>query len=67
MLFDGQRLEYLIDNYVNGKKSDRNRTILKEYYLHGFTYEEIAERVDMSAVQVGRIVRSLGGDVLKMI
>lgn len=67
MLCDGQRLEFLIDTYVNGKRSDRNRFILKEYYLHGFTYEEIAEHVDMSAVQVGRIVRSLGSSVLKMI
>ena len=67
MLCDGQKLEHLIDNYVNGKKSDRNRTILKEYYLHGYTYEEIAEHVDMSAVHVGRIVRSIGSTILKMI
>lgn len=67
MLCDGQRLEFLIDTYVNGKKSDRNRMILKEYYLHGYTYEEIAEHVDMSAMQVGRIVRALGSLVMKMI
>ena len=67
MICDGSELDRLISQYVNGKKAERNRAILREYYLHGYTFEEIAERFDMSAVQVGRVVRRDGDRILLML
>ena len=64
MICDGQELEALIDRYVNGKKADRNRKILKAYYLDGCTYEETAELCGVSAKQVGRIVHDYGDPLL---
>ena len=66
-LFDGNRLSDLIDRYVNGKKSLRNREILREYYLKGYTYEEIAEHFELSPAQTGRIIRKYGETLLEML
>ena len=66
MLVDGIKLEALIDRFVNGKKAERNREILKLYYLKGCTYEEIEEVVGVSAVHVGRIVHKYGDPILLM-
>ena len=65
-MFDGELFAALVDRYINGRKADRNRKILKEYYLQGYTYEEVAEHVGMSAVHVGRIVRKYGDSILLM-
>lgn len=62
--FTYSQMEYLIGEFVTGKRAERDRNILRLYYLDGYTYEEIAERVDMSAVQVGRIVRKRGTPIL---
>jgi len=59
-------LEHLIYEHVNGRKAGRNRKILHLYYIDGYTYEEVAEIVDMSAVQVGRIIRRYGDRILLM-
>ena len=67
MICDGDELTALINKYVNGKKADRNRAILREYYTRGFTYEELAERFGMSAVHIGRIVRKYGDPILLML
>ena len=67
MICDGEKLEALIDRYVNGKRADRNRAILKAYYLEGLTYEQTAERFGMSAVHVGRIIHRDGDPVLLML
>lgn len=67
MTLDGERLEYLIDRYVNGKKAERNRAILKTYYFKGDTYEQIAEAFDMSAMQICRIVHREGDPLLLML
>jgi len=67
MICDGEKLDEYISRYVNGKKAERNRAILREYYFHGFTYEEIAERFRMSPVQIGRIVRRYGDKILLML
>ena len=67
MIIDGPALESLIDRYVNGKKAERNRGILKEYFLRGSTYEEVAEQFGMSAVHVGRIVHKYGDPLLDML
>ena len=61
------QLEYLIGEYVNCRKAERNRTILRLYYINGLTYEEVAEVVGMSAVHVGRIVRRYGDPILMML
>lgn len=66
MIFDGEKFEQLICRYVNGRKAERNREILREYYLRGYSYEEIAEHLDMSAIHVGRIVRKDGDPILLM-
>ena len=66
MLCDGQELDALIDRYVNGKKAERNRAILKAVYLRGLTYEEAAELCDVSAVHVSRIVHQYGDPILLM-
>lgn len=67
MIIDGEELTRLIDRYVNGKKAERNRAILKDYYIRGSTYEEVAEHFDMSAVHVGRIIHKYGDPVLIML
>ena len=67
MICDGQALEALIDRYVNGKKAERNRAILKKYYLEGCTYEAAAEHFRMSPAQIGRIVHRHGDPILLMI
>ena len=66
MIFDGDEFAALVDRYVNGKKAERNRQILKAYYLCGKTYEEVAEMVDMSPVHVGRIIHKHGDPILLM-
>lgn len=67
MICDGAELSALIDRYVNGRKALRNREILKSYYLHGFTYEEAAEKYEMSVAQVGRIIHKYGDPILIML
>lgn len=60
-------MDRLISEYVVGKKARRDRDILRSYFLDGCTYEEIAEAFDMSANQIGRIVRGRGDPLLLMI
>lgn len=60
-------LSFLIGEYVVGRKAKRNREILREYFLDGYTYEEIAEHKGMSPVQIGRIVHKYGDPILMMI
>lgn len=62
-----EQFDYLISNYVVGNKAKRNRDILRERFIDGYTYEEIAEHFDMSAVQIGRIVKRHGDPLLLMI
>ena len=54
-------LEVLIDEWCLRRKY---RDILKLRYLDGYTYEEIAEIVDMSDRQIKRIVYKYGDMVL---
>ena len=44
-----------IDNYIIGFKALRNREILKDHYVDGLTFEEVAEKHDMSVRQVKKI------------
>lgn len=65
--FSYSQLEYLIDEYVGGRNCERNRKILKMSLLQGLPYREIAERVDMSDIQISRIVHKYGDPLLLML
>lgn len=62
-LFDKSRSEWerLIDEWIF---SERDRKILKRRLLDGITHEKIAEEVDMSVLQIKRIVYK-GTDTLR--
>lgn len=65
--FDYSKMEYAISEYITGQNAERNRDILRLYFLDGYSQERIAEIHDMSPVQIGRIVRSEGGYLLTKI
>lgn len=45
----------VIDSYIVGFKAYRNREILKDHYVHGMTFEEVAEKHEMSVSQIKKI------------
>lgn len=49
-------VEKAIDEYVRGFRAERNKKILKDKLLLGMTYEEVAEKHDMSVRQIKTIV-----------
>ena len=65
--FDYSPIERLIDEKVTGWKSERNREILKLRFLQGMTYAEIAEKMKMSDIQIGRIIHRYGDPLLIML
>lgn len=65
--FDYSPMERLIDEKITGRKCERNRKILKLRFLQGLTYAEIAERMDMSEIQIGRIIHRYGDPLLIML
>jgi len=65
--FDYSPMERLIDEKVTGWKSERNREILKLRFLQGMTYAEIAEKMKMSDIQIGRIIHRYGDPLLIML
>lgn len=67
MTFQSSKMLYLIEEYVNGHKAERNRKILRLRFIQGLTFAEIAEAVDMSEIQVSRIVHRYGDPLLRMI
>ena len=46
----------VIDEHINGRNAIRNRDILKERLINGTTFDELAEKFDMSTRQCKRIV-----------
>jgi Mor family transcriptional regulator len=46
----------LIDERIRGRNAKRNREILKRRLIDGITYEKLAEKFELSTVQVKRIV-----------
>jgi DNA-directed RNA polymerase specialized sigma subunit len=62
-----QQWETLIDEWIIGKNSERNRNIVKRSLLDGATYERIAEEFEMSSRQVSRIVPKLLKTLFKSI
>lgn len=65
--YDYSPMENLINEKITGRKAARNRQILRLRFLDGLTYAEIAEIMDMSEVQIGRIVHRYGDPLLLMI
>ena len=57
-MFDLSKTEIsdLIDEWIVGKNSERNRKILKRRLIDGITYESLAEEFDLSVRQVKNIV-----------
>lgn len=51
-----ENIIFAIDNYINGFKAYRNRMILKSRLIDGLTFEELAEKFDMSVRQIKKIV-----------
>lgn len=49
-------LERLIDEWVIGRNAQRDRAVLKDRLLDGLTYEQLAEKYDMSVRQMQNIV-----------
>ena len=47
-----------IDNNVIGFKSIRNRAILKDHFIDGLTYEEVAEKHGISTRQAKQIAHN---------
>lgn len=45
-----------IDCWVRGRHAQRNRSIMKDRLLHGYTFEQLAEMHDLSVRQVKNIV-----------
>ena len=49
-------IEYLIDEWIIGRNSERNRSIIKRRLFDGVTYDKLAEEFDLSVRQVKNIV-----------
>lgn len=49
-------IEHLIDEWIIGKNSERDRAILKRRLLDGICYEPLAEEFDLSVRQTKNIV-----------
>ena len=49
-------IERLIDEWIVGRNADRDRSVMKERFIRGSTYERIAETFDLSVTHVKRIV-----------
>ena len=65
--FPYSKMEYLIGEYITGYRSERNREILRQHFLKGYSQAEIARNMDMSVIQVGRIIKDDGGYLLMML
>ena len=48
------QLSQLIDDWI---RSERDRKILKRSLIDGISYEKIAEEVEMSTIQIYRVVK----------
>lgn len=49
------KIEELVNEHVVGFKATRNRKLLILRWCEGLTYEELAEKMDMSVSQVKKI------------
>ena len=46
----------LFDEHIVGNKAYRNREIMKSRFIDGLTYEELAEKYDLSTTMIKNIV-----------
>lgn len=60
------KLNSLIDEYILGPRCEQSRAIMRLRFFRGLSYEAIAEEMQMSAVEVGRIIRQYRGPLLSM-
>lgn len=51
--YTNSEMKHIIDEHIH---SERDRQILKYCYTDGYTYEKIAELVDMSSRQIATII-----------
>ena len=51
-----EELETAIDCWVRGRNAERNRAIVRDRLIFGVTFEELAERYELSVRQVKNIV-----------
>ena len=54
-------LTYCIDEYV--RKQD-HRDMLKDHWYHGYTIEELAEKYQVSATTVKKVLYDIGDNIL---
>ena len=50
--------EHLINEWVVGLRADRNRQIIRDKILGGMTYEQVAEKNNMSLTRVKTVIRT---------
>lgn len=63
MKFDdvpNSRIREIVDEYIH---SERDRGLLKDRYINGYTYEKLGELYELSDVQVKRIVYKQTGKI----
>ena len=65
--FPYSEMEYLIGEYITGYRAERNREILRQHFLLGYSQPEIAKNMDMSVIQVGRIIKNEGSYLISML
>jgi len=49
-------ISLLIDEHIVGRKAKRNREIMKSRFIDGLTFEELAEKYDLSTTMIKNIV-----------
>ncbi len=52
-------IENAIDSHIVGKNAERNRLILKSRFIDGLTYENLAEKYELSVSQIKWIIYRL--------
>ena len=56
--YSRSELESLIDNYVLGLHADRNRKIIKDKLIHGFSIRDIASFYGLSETRIKTVIRT---------
>ena len=49
-------LSQIIDEWITGRRAERNRDIMKRRLIDGICFEPLAEEFDLSVRQIKRIV-----------
>ena len=57
-VYSRSELESLIDNYVLGLHADRNRKIIKDKLIHGFSIRDISSFYGLSETRIKTIIRT---------